>query len=61
MNLLLFIFSIFVFINIIKAETCTKQPPQGYSFCTTRLNYNDCYNLCGPPGYWFIKPCCCCK
>lgn len=45
MNLSLFIFSIFVLINIIKAETCTKQPPKGYSFCTTRLNYNDCYNL----------------
>lgn len=34
--------------------------PPGYKFCTQRDTYMACYNLCGPGGYWFIAPKCCC-
>ncbi|KAI8350531.1 hypothetical protein B0O80DRAFT_531258 [Mortierella sp. GBAus27b] len=43
------------------AEAVTSDPdPPGYAFCTTRPDFMSCYNLCGPGGYWFIKPKCCC-
>ncbi|KAF9345522.1 hypothetical protein BGX26_003038 [Mortierella sp. AD094] len=36
--------------------------PPGYSFCSTYpKDINACYTFCGPSGFWWVKPNCCCK